>query len=352
MNSLHTVACPACNKIIPTKAIPKHISGCSSWPTVIGIPPSEFNWDAHCKRGPYADGLTEGVDYIKCLECHPKDIRFKRMMDHLTKVHGLTEAEYTGRHPGAPVRVAGTALKREATVQARYGVDNVFQAAEVKATSRETMFAHYGAHNPLQSPTLRAKITETVRARYGVGNVFASPEVQEKIRQTNLTTYGVENAGRSPVVVARRIETNMLRYGSPVPQGFGILWKTKPEKLVEAMAPPNVRFTGDRSYWVRCKGSDGFPKNRNPDFVVYDPERLALVNAGAPLNEVRTNRVIEVLGDYWHREELVGLPRDAYVASRKAEYADIGIACLVLWESEVKTDPEGVRARLTEFCRA
>lgn len=30
--------------------------------------------------------------------------------------------------------------------------------------------------------------------------------------------------------------------------------------------------------------------------------------------------------------------------------ADIGIACLVLWESEVKTDPEGVRSRLAAFC--
>ena len=29
-----------------------------------------------------------------------------------------------------------------------------------------------------------------------------------------------------------------------------------------------------------------------------------------------------------------------------AAYADIGISCLVLWESEVKTDPEGVRARI------
>lgn len=27
----------------------------------------------------------------------------------------------------------------------------------------------------------------------------------------------------------------------------------------------------------------------------------------------------------------------------------IGIACLVLWESEVKTDPEDVRARLAGF---
>lgn len=33
-----------------------------------------------------------------------------------------------------------------------------------------------------------------------------------------------------------------------------------------------------------------------------------------------------------------------------AAYAEVGLECLVVWESEVKTDPETVRARLLEFC--
>jgi hypothetical protein len=273
------------------------------------------------------------------------------MMDHLTKVHGFTEAEYTARHPGAAVRVAGTAQKRGATVGARYGVTNVFQADGVKAKSRATMVAHHGAPTALQSPAIRQRVAETNLQRYGHANPFGSPEVQAKIRQTNLATYGMETSGGAPAVVARRIESNLLKYGSPVPQGFGLTEQTLPEKIVAKLAPACVYYSGDRSYWVRTRGSDGVWKNRNPDFVVYtDPERLAQVQAGAPLNEVRTNKIIEVLGDYWHREELVGLPRDAYVSARKAEYDAIGIACLILWESEVKTDPDGVRERLAGFC--
>jgi hypothetical protein len=32
-------------------------------------------------------------------------------------------------------------------------------------------------------------------------------------------------------------------------------------------------------------------------------------------------------------------------------YAEIGITCLVLWESEVKSDPDSVRSRLERFLR-
>jgi G:T-mismatch repair DNA endonuclease (very short patch repair protein) len=30
-------------------------------------------------------------------------------------------------------------------------------------------------------------------------------------------------------------------------------------------------------------------------------------------------------------------------------FADIGIECLVVWESEVESDPEGVKVRLAAF---
>lgn len=346
MKSLHVIECPACKKSIPTKAIPKHTGGCPSWATVVGLPPAQFNWDAYCKRGPYADGLAEGTDYVRCLECEPRDVRFKRMMDHLTKVHGITEAEYVARHPGAAVRIAGTTQKRESTVKARYGVVNVFQSNEVKSKIRNTMIVHHGAPTVLQAPGLRKRIADTNAVRYGHTNPFGSPEVQAKVRQTNLATYGVEYPNLSKEVIARRIETNMMRYGSPVPQGFGLERKSRPEEIVDSLKIEGLYYTGNRVYWVRCKAADGTAKNRNPDFVCYTSEQLARVVAGAPPNEVRTNRVVEILGDYWHREEIVGLPREAYVAARIAEYRTIGIACLVLWESEVKTDPEGVRSRL------
>jgi hypothetical protein len=351
MKSTATVECPACKKLIPTKAIPKHTSGCHSWSTVVGVPPSKFNWDAHCKRGPYADGLMEGTNYVRCLECAKKgwDARFKRMMDHLKKVHGYDEATYLAKYSNAAVRIASTAQKREGTVQARYGVENVFQADSVKQQSRKTMRQRYGASHPLQALKPRQKMLATNLTRYGSANPFGSAKIKARLKATNILRYGTEFPNQNRGVIARRVGTNMIRYGSPVPQGFGRSGKTSLEDWVDKLALAGVVYTGDRSYWVRCTGQDGFPKNRNPDFVVYSPENLARVLEGAPTNEVRTNKVIEVLGDWWHREEIVGLPRDAYVASRIAEYASARISCLILWESEVKKQPELVLERLAGF---
>jgi hypothetical protein len=272
-------------------------------------------------------------------------------MDHLKKVHSLTEESYLASYPGASVRIEGTRQKREKTVRARYGVENVFQAISVKREIRDSMIRNYGAPSPLQVPALRAKVAATNLERFGVENPFASPEVQAKIRKTNLDRFGVANPNQSPVFRLKTIESNIQKYGSPVPQGFGLERKTRPEEIVDAFKIEGLYYTGNRSYWVRCEGGDGVPKNRNPDFVVYAPEQIALVNSGTPPNEVRTNKIVEVIGDWWHREEIVGLPRDAYVASRIKEYASIRISCLVIWESEVKTQPEEVRARLADWCR-
>lgn len=215
MIETNLVSCPACKKPLPIKGIPKHVSGCKSWAEKIGSSPSEFNWDLYFKRGPYADGLVEGTDWVRCQVCFSlgKDLRFRRMMDHLKKIHALTEESYHALHPGAPVRVAETAQRRETTVRTRYGVENVFQAAEVKGTIRDSMIRNHGAPSPLQVPSLRAKVAATNRERRGVENPFASEGVKAKIRETNLEKYGVENPNQSPEVIARRIETNRQRYG-------------------------------------------------------------------------------------------------------------------------------------------
>jgi hypothetical protein len=135
------------------------------------------------------------------------------MMDHLTKVHSLTESEYASLFPEAAVRIASTSAKRKGTVKERYGVENVFQSEVVKMKSRETMLATHGVDHPLRSEEIRAKVAQTNLERRGVENPFASPEIQEKIRASNLERFGVGNPNQSPKVVARRIETNRERYG-------------------------------------------------------------------------------------------------------------------------------------------
>ena len=61
---------------------------------------------------------------------------------------------------------------------------------------------------------------------------------------------------------------------------------------------------------------------------------------------------VSVLGDWWHGEEQQGVDRDTYIKARTAEYASVKVRALFVWESEVKSDPEGTRSRLEGFLGA
>ena len=206
-----TVLCPACQKVLPVKGIPKHTNGCAKWQAVIGVPPSQFNFNRHFKRALYADGLQEGVDYVECRLC---DFRAKRLMDHLQNVHKLDEAGYLKAHPDAQVRLSSTLQSRVATVQARYGTDNVFQTDEVKAKSRETAQVKYGVDHASLAPAVVEKREQTNRERYGVSNVFSSKEIQDKAVQTMLSRYGVSKAQQLPRIRLQTAQTNLARYGA------------------------------------------------------------------------------------------------------------------------------------------
>lgn len=135
------------------------------------------------------------------------------MADHLGNVHGMSEPEYLIKYPGSTIRIAATLERRKASVARHYGVDNVFQAEEVKAKSKTSLVANYGVSSPMHSPEIRARVASTNLERYGSENVFASSVIQERIRQSNLNHYGVENPNQSPEVMQKRIKTNLARYG-------------------------------------------------------------------------------------------------------------------------------------------
>ena len=92
------------------------------------------------------------------------------------------------------------------------------------------------------------------------------------------------------------------------------------ERLFIKLTPDCVRFVGDGSWWRKLLNG----KYKNPDFKVTGQ-----------------NKVIELFGDYWHRndspQELIDL------------YNQIGIACLVFWEHELYDQSELVVNKVLNF---
>jgi hypothetical protein len=99
-------------------------------------------------------------------------------------------------------------------------------------------------------------------------------------------------------------------------------------------------YTGDGSYWV------WLPKlkcHKNPDFVLPGPE-VVLANRGI-------RKVVEVFGDYWHSEAFTG--KDIWEHEQEVidAFLEVGIECLVIWESEFVRDPAAIVSCVANWCK-
>lgn len=265
------------------------------------------------------------------------------------------EARYGGELLGSPVhRVA-----IEATNVERYGDARPSRNPAVVERARQTNLGLYGVPWTSMDPDIRRRQLETVKARYGADYYFGSEQGKQEVRAALLERYGVEFPGAieghwekavaafrehygvdHPLQLeefrAKQRVTNIERYGNPFP-GLSPKGPNKLEARVHAMAPVMV-FTGNGTYWRHLPLLD---HHKNPDFILPGPD------PASPKRGV--TKVVEVFGDFWHSRMFTGRAPFDHEQDLVGAYTDVGIQCLVLWESEVKADPEGVRARLAGF---
>lgn len=119
-----------------------------------------------------------------------------------------------------PKNVAAKEAKKRATVQEKYGVDNVAKIPEVRKKNVE--------HR--QTAEFKQKVEHTSLTRYGVKDYRSAPEVKAKIKEGHMRKYGVDNVAKldsvrkliseklkDPEVRAKYCETSMKHYGVPYP---------------------------------------------------------------------------------------------------------------------------------------
>jgi predicted transcriptional regulator/uncharacterized C2H2 Zn-finger protein len=246
----------------------------------------------------HPDAYLEGRDYIKCPEC--RDV-FLLLGKHMRQVHGWDAnrlAVETGR--GLKLTAQLLADKRNAKKD--------FKAIQEK---RE----------------------QTHLERHGHKNPFSDPAVQEKIVETNQRRYGVDHPMQNEDVFARQRES-----AQNGPSGQETFFK-------EHVVCPNVVFTGFGSRFIRTKTGvrkyGRVIRDMNPDFMVL-PDNV-LESAVMALREGRvldrqkhrTKYVIELLGDYYHSEKVIGVPPAEHEKEVVDAYKSAGIECLALWEHDV-----------------
>lgn len=282
------------------------------------------------------------------------------------QINATNLARYGTTEPSRTPEVTGRIRQ---TNLARYGVEWTNQDPDVRRRQLETMFAHYDGKHYFASEEgkreVRAALTErygvefpgaidghwekavaAFRERYGVDHPLQLGEFLDKRVQTNREVYGADSPLQNPEVMGRWRKTSRMNWGATHPmknreyarkhlERMGTnLSPTLPERLVYSYAPTLV-YTGNRTYW---RWLPKLSKHKNPDFILPGPD------AAKPKKGV--TRVVEVFGDFWHSRMFTGKAPFDHEQELIDAYADIGIACLVLWESEVKTRPDDVRFRL------
>jgi hypothetical protein len=233
----------------------------------------------------------------------------------------------------------------------KYGVDSWMKTEGAWGKLVEVFRERYGTDHPLQLAEFLEKRIETVQERYGVDHVLQDAEVMARLRATNLERYGFPCALQNEGVKEKGRLTNMENWGVPHPmqnkdyarQHFEKMGPTNGpnglERAVHALAPEgSLIFTGDFTFW---RYLPLLGRNKNPDFIVPGPD---------PENPRKgVTRVVEAFGDFWHSRMFTGKVPFAHETELIDAYAEVGIECLVVWESEVKRDPEEVRGRLFDF---
>lgn len=242
--------------------------------------------------------------------------------------------------------------KQLETHHERYG-SHWFASDEGKAEIKRVLQERYGVDNWMQTEGAWDRLVETFREKYGVDHPLQLAEFLQKRVETNLARYGVENPLQSAEVWVKWRETSMRNWGAPHPMQNREyarlhLERMSPingpnglERAVQALAPEgSLLFTGDFTFW---RYLPLLGHNKNPDFIVPGPD---------PTNPKKgVTRVVEAFGDFWHSRMFTGKAPFAHEQDLIEAYAEIGITCLVLWESEVKSDPDSVRSRLEWFLR-
>ena len=174
------------------------------------------------------------------------------------------------------------------------------------------------------------KRAKTNMERRGVENPFQDEKVKEKIRQTNLKRYGVDHP----------MKCSAIRAKQALSAGTGM---TAVEKRFNELSGPNVVFTGYGARVIHSKRVvhklGRKMRDLCPDFMVFSDsssyEAQAASDVSGEMRKMSSGFIIEVFGDYYHSEAVIGVPREVHEMEVRDAYASVGIDCLILWESDI-----------------
>jgi hypothetical protein len=235
-----------------------------------------------------------------------------------------------------PQRTEAVKAKQRETNMSRYGVPWTSMDPVVRAKQLEAHHAKWGSHY-FASEEGKEEILRVVREKYGADHWMQTPGAWDKMKSIFREKFGVEHPLQLAEFLDKQRETLIQRYGNPFP-GLRGKGPNGLESAVLNLSQSRLLFTGDGQFWKRLPKIGRY---KNADFIVPGPD------VDNPKNGVK--KVVEAFGDFWHSRIFTGKAPFDHEQELIDAYAEIGIECLIVWESEVYTDEAKTRERLERF---
>lgn len=261
------------------------------------------------------------------------------------EVKAKTQATNLDRYGGTLLGSDELRAKIEATNMDKYGVPNPSMSDEVKAKIVSTNMERYGVPYTSAVEEFRQKQIKTMIENYG-SHYFASQKGKDDIRAVMMDRYGVEFPGSIEGHWDRVKETLMDRYGVLYP--ILLVNQREMNKFESRVASysDKLTFTGNGAYWRFLPSKKNFDGSiggyKNPDFVVCVSEDSDHPYRGA-------TKVVECFGRYWHSQAMTGMSKEDHERNTIEAYAEVGLDCLVIWESDILSDEQSVVDRVRVF---
>jgi len=250
--------------------------------------------------------MIKNIDYCECPIC---GLWGKDIGRHMVIVHKLDKKTRKEIYPNLIIRCKSCVERTE-----------------------NTNLEKYGSASHLGNKNIRRKITKTFLEKYGVENPFASDEIQEKIKITNQERYGVDHPMQN--------EEIFIKQQKSANQSPNLL-----EQFFDEYTCDNVVFIGYGGRYIRTKTGihkyGRLIKDLCPDFMIFPDNVLQSAISRSKekkrlsSNKHRSRYVIELLGDYYHSEKVIGIPKEEHEKEIVEAYSSANIKCLIIWEEDI-----------------
>lgn len=241
--------------------------------------------------------------------------------------------------------------KIEQTNLKNIGVKNQFQAKDFDEKRKKKSVEKYGTEFPSQSEQVKKKTRETMKERYGVENITQSPEFKEKVKRSNFERYNGKwfqqrHISEESIAILSSKET-LEEY---IKNSGYKTTKSIAEHLGVSNAEIQHKVSEFKLYYLIDSKSS------------YAEEEITNILDGWGIKHYKTKKIlrpqeidiycpdfdigIEFNGDYWHREERMGV---LYHQEKSLKAREKGIFLFHIFEYEWLDEEK--RAEIIESLR-